>query len=257
MEYIIPALVALSASVLTFFSGFGLGTILLPVFILFFPIELAVALTGIIHFSNNLLKASLFTKRIDIPILIKFGIPSIVGAYIGAQFLFYFPSDNILYDYEIFGKYCHVSLLKFIMGLLIVVFAGFELWPTSKTMTFTDKWLYTGGLFSGFFGGLSGHQGALRSFFLLNVIKDKERFIATGVVIACVVDISRIGVYFNNINKVDLEEVQSIFIVCLTAALVGVFVGKKMLTKVTISEIQKVVGVLLFLIGTLLLGGII
>jgi len=35
MEFIIVALFALFASLLTFFSGFGLGTILTPVFALF------------------------------------------------------------------------------------------------------------------------------------------------------------------------------------------------------------------------------
>ena len=44
-DLIIPV-VALVASLLTLISGFGLGTLLLPVFALFFPLELAVALTA-------------------------------------------------------------------------------------------------------------------------------------------------------------------------------------------------------------------
>lgn len=55
MEYIIVCIVALLGSGLTLFSGFGLGTILVPVFALFFPIDLAIALTAIVHFLNNLL----------------------------------------------------------------------------------------------------------------------------------------------------------------------------------------------------------
>ena len=43
MELILIPLVALLASVLTFFSGFGLGTLLLPAFAAFFPTSLAVA----------------------------------------------------------------------------------------------------------------------------------------------------------------------------------------------------------------------
>ena len=50
MTELIICLVALFGSALTFFSGFGLGTILVPVFALFFPIELAIALTAIVHF---------------------------------------------------------------------------------------------------------------------------------------------------------------------------------------------------------------
>ena len=43
MEYIIICLAALIASALTFFSGFGLGTILMPVFAIFFPVEITAA----------------------------------------------------------------------------------------------------------------------------------------------------------------------------------------------------------------------
>jgi len=50
MDYFVIALVAFTASLLTFFSGFGLGTLLTPAFALFFPINLAVALTAIVHF---------------------------------------------------------------------------------------------------------------------------------------------------------------------------------------------------------------
>jgi len=39
IEYILIALVAFLTSILTFFSGFGLGTILLPAFLFFFPVD--------------------------------------------------------------------------------------------------------------------------------------------------------------------------------------------------------------------------
>ena len=55
MEYAIVIFVAFGASMLTFFSGFGLGSMLTPAFILFFPPEIAVAATAIVHFLNNLL----------------------------------------------------------------------------------------------------------------------------------------------------------------------------------------------------------
>ena len=56
MEIIIIGLVAFFAAILTFFSGFGLGTILTPVMMVFFPVDIAVAFTGIVHFSNNIFK---------------------------------------------------------------------------------------------------------------------------------------------------------------------------------------------------------
>jgi uncharacterized protein len=49
MDIVIIAVVAAFASALTLYSGFGLGTILLPAFALFFAAPLAVATTGIVH----------------------------------------------------------------------------------------------------------------------------------------------------------------------------------------------------------------
>lgn len=52
-----------------------------------------------------------------------------------------------------------------------------------------------GGVLSGFFGGLSGQQGAFRSAFLLHAGLDPQRFIATNAAIATLVDITRLVVY--------------------------------------------------------------
>ncbi|MDP3981751.1 MAG: sulfite exporter TauE/SafE family protein, partial [Chlamydiota bacterium] len=42
-------IVALIASGLTLFLGFGLGTILTPVFAIFFPVPVAIGATAIVH----------------------------------------------------------------------------------------------------------------------------------------------------------------------------------------------------------------
>ena len=41
-EALLLCLVAFGGSLLTFFSGFGLGTLLMPVLAVFFPIEIAI-----------------------------------------------------------------------------------------------------------------------------------------------------------------------------------------------------------------------
>ncbi len=44
LEYVVVPLAAMSASALTFLSGFGLGTLLMPVLAIFFPSQLLSAL---------------------------------------------------------------------------------------------------------------------------------------------------------------------------------------------------------------------
>jgi uncharacterized membrane protein YfcA len=68
-------------------SGFGLGTILTPIFMLFFPIDLAIGLTGIVHLCNNLFKLLLVGRQADKQVLIRFGIPAIIAALLGSWLL--------------------------------------------------------------------------------------------------------------------------------------------------------------------------
>ena len=49
-EIFIVSIVTFGAAILTFFSGFGLGTILTPVMMIFFPTEVAIAFTGVSPF---------------------------------------------------------------------------------------------------------------------------------------------------------------------------------------------------------------
>ncbi len=88
MEIIIISLVSFLAAVLTFFSGFGLGTLLTPVMLVYFPVEVAIALTGIVHFSNNIFKLFMVGTYVDKGVLLRFGLPAIVAAFIGSSFLF-------------------------------------------------------------------------------------------------------------------------------------------------------------------------
>ncbi len=180
MNEIIIGIVAALASLLTFFSGFGLATILTPVMVIFFPVEIAIALTGIVHLLNNLFKISLVFKQINFKIGLKFGITAAVGAYIGAELLLLISNAEPLYTYSISDKTFSVTTIKLLISVLMIVFALFEIVPSLKNIKFKESKLYIGGLVSGFFGGLSGFQGALRSAFLLRYNLSKESFIATG-----------------------------------------------------------------------------
>ena len=87
MGYAVVYAVAFLASGLTFFSGFGLGTLLLPAFALFLPIEHAVALTAVVHFLNGLFKLGLVARHADLAIVLRFGVPAIIASFGGALVL--------------------------------------------------------------------------------------------------------------------------------------------------------------------------
>lgn len=98
------AVVASLASALTSYSGFGLGTILLPAFALFFPAPVAVAVTGFVHLLNNLFKGTLLRKRADWPTVLKFGVPAVPAAVAGAWLLALLGDTPRLFEWTAFGQ---------------------------------------------------------------------------------------------------------------------------------------------------------
>ena len=257
MDQVLIPIVALLASLLTFFSGFGLGTLLMPVFAIFYPVEIAVALTGVVHLLNNLFKISLVYKSIDMSVALRFGLPAIFMALIGAMVLTQSASDQPYYSYQLGGRICEMTMVKTIIGLLMLAFAIMEITPALNKWQFGKKHLFFGGMLSGFFGGLSGHQGALRSMFLLKSGLSKEGFIATGIAVACAVDIGRLGVYWNGFMGSDWSDNWKLLTITVLAAFTGAFLGKKLLTKVTITGIQYTVSLLISLMGIALIIGLI
>jgi uncharacterized protein len=245
MEIIVIPIVAFVAAMLTFFSGFGLGTILTPVFMIFFPVDLAIGLTGVVHFLNNIFKLALIGRNADKQTLIRFGIPAVVAAFAGAWLLFQIPDVQPLFSYQAFGKTFEVYPVKFVISVLLLFFAVLDLVPFLNKIEFGKKYMPLGGLLSGFFGGLSGNQGALRSAFLIRSGLSKESFIATTVVISCFVDFTRLSVYASKFTKEGLTGNINLILVATLAAVLGAFIGNKLLKKVTLKFIQRLVAVML------------
>jgi uncharacterized membrane protein YfcA len=257
MEYWVIPIVAFSASMLTFFSGFGLGTLLTPVFALFFPIELAIALTGIVHFFNNIFKLFLVGRSANIGVVLRFGIPAILAAWLGAWLLLQLTQLNPLFSYSLRDNQYTVYPVQFIIALLLIIFAFFDLIPYLKNLKFSKKFLVFGGFVSGFFGGLSGHQGALRSAFLIKVGLSKEAFIGTAVVVSSCIDLTRITMYSTKFIYADLLNNVYLLSSATVAAILGAILGHKLLKKITINFLQIFVACLLIIISIALGAGII
>lgn len=111
------------------------------------------------------------------------------------------------------------------IALLLILFSILEVSPSFQKVQFGKDKLVWGGILSGFFGGLSCIQGAIRSAFLIKSGLSKEVYIATGVVIACLV--------------------------------AGAYMGKRVLKKVTLRSIQLLIAVILIFISLALGMGLI
>jgi len=257
MEIFIISLAALGAASLTFFSGFGLGTLLMPVVAIFFPLEIAIAITAVVHLANNLFKLALVGRQAVRSVLVSFGAPAILFAFAGAVLLSWLSVIPELTSYNLGDRELFISPVKLTIGVLILVFLVVELSPALSKVTIQRRYLPLGGMISGFFGGLSGHQGAFRSMFLIKAGLDKTQFIATGVTLAVMVDLTRLLVYGSSLAGQNLGGQWPLILTACGAAFLGSFMGNRLLTKLTYRSVQLVVSVLLAVVAVGLISGII
>lgn len=262
MEYALVACAALFAAGLTLYSGFGLGTLLLPVFALFFPVEVAVAATAIVHGANNGFKILLVGRHADRSLVVRFGVPAVLAAFVGAAAMGSLANIGELTRYSIGSHVAVLTPLKLVMAALMMAFAGLELLPRFRGLQFDRRHLVVGGVLSGFFGGFSGHQGALRSAFLAKTGISTAAFVGTNAAIGFLVDLARIATYLalfvlaRTGNPVGSDQWPLILTGCL-AAFGGVLIGKRFLHAVTMRAIQTFTGILLLVISVTLAAGLV
>ena len=250
---ILLALCALVVAALTLYSGFGLGTLLLPVLALFYPPHVAVAATAVVHFLNNLLKLALLWTHVDGRVLWRFAAPAIPFAFLGAWLLGHLADLSPLTTYELGGRTFEITGLGLAIGVLVLLFAVLELSGALRKVAFPPRLLPLGGALSGFFGGLSGHQGALRSVVLLKAGLSKEAYVATGTAASTLVDAARLLVYgtawIGSWNVFAEEHSLVPLLIAVVCALAGTVLGVRLLGKVTLDALHTLVGILLLLAG--------
>ncbi len=129
MSYLVVCGVALFAAGLTLYSGFGLGTLLLPAFAIFFPLELAVAATAVVHLANNLFKLALVGRDANLDVVVRFAVPGAAGALAGAWALAGLAGMAPLANWSLGARVFEITPIKLVLGVLI---AGFALLEISK-----------------------------------------------------------------------------------------------------------------------------
>ena len=227
-------LICVVAAALTVPAGFGLATMMTPVFLVWFDPHQAIAGVAIVHGVHNLIKSRMLREHIDRDALKRFGWALLIGALIGALLQSIIPSDPLLLV---------VGLALIVLPLLKVS----ESWSSIRLPEAEDR---LGGFGSGFLGGLTGHQGALRAMFLKERLPDKSAYAATAAVLALVVDLTRIPIYLVNDASV-LSTNTWLMVGFVLSALVGAQLGKRWLERWKSDDIQRGIVIGLVITGIL------
>lgn len=252
-------LAAFGVAFFTLFTGFGLGTLLLPAFALVLAPMAAVAATAVVHGLNNLFKLALLHSDVDRQVLKTFGIPAVIAAIPGAWLLSRLAVAQSSFPWD-FGPFeGEITPVKLSLGALILFFAWVELSSVARRLSIPVRWLPIGGLISGFFGGLSGHQGAFRAAFLGPLGLSPGAWAGTQAAIAVLVDFTRVLVYGTVFAATGWQTAgdPGLLAAVTIAAFAGSYTARRLLHKTTMKGIRTTTGILLLLVGSLLAVGII
>lgn len=227
------SLLTISASALGTISGFGISTLMVPIMLFFLPYPETLLFVGVVHWFGDVSKLSIFKKGLNWKILLAFGIPGIIAAYIGATLTFQIST----------------VILSRIVGVFLIAYVAFiTLRPKFKIKPNVASALIGGG-FSGLLGGLTGvGGGAIRAVVLTAFNLQKEIYVFTTGIVGATVDASRIAGYFVGGTKINHTLLIGLPFFVLMSFL-GVKIGKIMVDKIPQEKFRFVVAFFLLAIG--------
>jgi uncharacterized membrane protein YfcA len=175
-------------------------------------------------------------RRVDRRVLVRFGILSAAGGLTGAllQARVNSPALTILFA-------------------VLLLFAGVsQLLGLGERMRFGGTPAWIAGAVSGFFGGLVGNEGGIRSAALLGFDLKKEDFVATATAIGVIVDLVRLPVYLAT-QAGDMRDGLATVLSATVGVLLGTFWGVRTLRRIPEPVFRRGVAALIVLLGVYML----
>jgi len=232
MQIIYITILTIFASSIGTLTGFGTSTIMVPILLFFLPLPQTLLLVGIIHWFGDIWKILLFKKGFNWKLIITFGVTGTITSYIGANIMLSIPE----------------KLLSQILGGFLISYVVFlSLKPKFKIKKNTALAL-TGGSLSGFFAGIFGVGGAIRSLFLSTFDLPKTVYVATTGAIAIFIDSTRIITYISNGTTLDTEIFWS-FLLLIPASFLGAKIAKTIVTHIPQKKFRIIILAFLLIVG--------
>jgi uncharacterized membrane protein YfcA len=230
------AAVAIVAGAVAAIAGFGIGSLLTPVIALSLGTAAAIPVVAVPHAAATALRWLRLRGVVHWPMALRFGLASAAGGLAGA--LLHARLSN--------------PALTAVLGGLLVLAGTAELRRRPLPLPQSGRWSVVGGLASGFFGGLVGNQGGIRSAALLGANLTPQQFVATATTAALLVDAVRLPVYVYTSGSA-LSAAVPILTVTIAGVLIGTLWGERLLRRIPERLFRLVVGVLLILLGASLI----
>ena len=229
-------LVSILAGGVAAISGFGVGSLLTPLFAPRFGTKLAIAIVSVPHLVATAARFLGLRQYIDRRVFLNFGIASALGGLLGA----------------LLNSRANSPALAIVLGSLLI-FAGISgLSGLASHLRFGRTTAWFAGALSGLFGGLVGNQGGIRSAALIGFEVRKQALVATATASALIVDAARMPVYFAVEGSRLLHE-WPVMAVATTGVLLGTFAGVRILRQIPEKTFTKLLSLLITALGIYML----
>ena len=230
------AVASVAAGAIASVAGFGIGSLLTPVFALRVDMKLAVAAVAIPHLVATALRLTMMRQHVDWRLVRTFGVTSAAGGLTGA-----------LLQQRLRGP----GLVTVFGGLL--VFAGLTgLTGVMERVRLGRTSAWVAGLLSGVFGGLVGNQGGIRSAALLGFDVRPTSFVASATAAALMVDLARMPVYVA-LEADRLAGLAGLIALAAAGAVGGTIGGERVLRRIPPPIFKKLVSALVLALGIYML----
>jgi len=173
-----------------------------------------------------------FKKGLNLKLILLFGIPGIVTSFFAAKLPLNLPE----------------LLLKKGLGLFLVLYVTFLLLKPKWKIPASGGNALLGGSLAGFFAGIFGVGGAVRSTFLTAYNLEKSVFLFTSGVIGILIDSSRLTQYLIGGTRLTTPLITILFL-CVPVSLMGAYIAKKLVNKIPQKSFRVFIAVALLLVG--------
>src|SRR5215813_13421151 len=234
--HLVVFLASVLAGAVAAISGFGIGSLFTLLLAARYGTKLAVAIVSIPHLVATAARLVRLREHVDKRVFINFGILSAAGGLLGA----------------LLNLRANSPVLSIVFGCLLL-FAGISgLTRMADRMRFGRRMAWTAGALSGFFGGLVGNQGGIRSAALLGFNIQKEALVATATAIALIVDGARMPIYLA-VETRGILDAWPVLAVAIAGVLLGTFWGVRVLRRIPDRIFRKLLSALILALGIYML----
>lgn len=232
MEIFYITILTLIAATIGTITGFGTSTLMIPVLVIFFPPVEVIFLVSIIHWFGNIWKIILFRSGFNLRLLMLFGVVGLMTSFLGANL----------------SLGVNEQILIRLLGVFLAGYALFLLLRSKFKIPAVNLTAILGGALSGFFAGIFGIGGAIRSAFLTAFDLPKAMYIATAGAIGLLVDSTRIITYFTGGATLP-KELWYGLLFFIPISFIGAQIAKKIVDKISQNIFRMVIAIFLFVIG--------